>query len=166
MINEISLSYEICEPPSDCSLFWRHFISLVNRDYGELIAKTIINQQQKSSNNQIQNNNEINNDSKLLHSNTNTNTETQSTDEKIFEKKRKKSLILNDKFNSLKNDINNQKNIVNKNDIIEEENAKFLQQIRELQKLQKNKRPKRQVKVIPNFKKVCYNIILKKNCNY
>lgn len=178
------LSYEICEPPTDCSLFWRHFISLVNRDYSELVAKTISNQQLKSvtSNNRAENSNEIGGDLDLLSSDTNISDSNDTvipivnyyssssiTMENNLKKRRGKSIMSTNTFSQSQSSSNNTNNVsslknvtinqtkipVNsQSNIVEEENARFLQQLHELQQSQTNKRVKRQVKIVPNHKRV------------
>lgn len=177
-MGEIMLSYEICEPPTDCNLLWHYFISLVSRDYGELVAKAISNQQQNTAANRAENDevggdldpslsdaNYIDNHDTIIPS-TNTSSANLAAENNLKKRRGKPSLFSTscNQLSSGSTSVNDGIVIFSKDDtvnhanskssIVEEENAQFLQQLRELQQIQTNKRAKRQVKVLPNPKRV------------
>lgn len=141
MIQEIRLSYEIegCEIENEP---WKLFVSLVSRDYGELISKhlnnnnipiempkTITNTLCKSVPVVVTTTSSITNTTNVNIPNLNSNADSS---------KRKRYFKLSSDQSS---------------DIVEEENIKFLEQLNHLKQQNSHKRPKRQVKLVANNNK-------------
>lgn len=142
MQSEIKLSYEICGRDEELDA-WKVFVSLVRRDYGELMSK---NTQQANETFKIASNlSSTSNSSPRIHILTRCDSVEELPQNDVA--KRKRSIKSTSEQSQLTSNI------------VQEENQKFLEQLNDLTQQNATKKPKRQVKVLRDFFKTKNSVI-------